>query len=452
MTSNSHESLKLPEAHPALVVARAVAAAGGRALVVGGWVRDRLLGREADDDDIDLEVFGLEPELLEGVLAESGPVRLVGQSYPIYQVGGLALDVSIPDTADFADAARRRDLRINAIGWDPLAGSLEDPHGGQADLAAGILRAVDPARFGDDPLRGLRSVQLAARLEMRLDEPLRALCAASDLASVPVERIYAEWKRILLRAGRPSIALTLLEELELLAFFPELEALVGVPQDPEWHPEGDVWVHTGRVLDQAARLRSGDERHDLLLMFGALCHDLGKPATTEEREGRIVSRKHSESGREPSRSFLEGLRAPLWLVTGVVALVQHHLAPAHFVREPGAAGAKAYRKLARRLAAAGVDFELLYQVARADHLGCGTADARAGLFDLGDAFLARAREIEDESGTHESVVKGRHLLALGIDAGPEMGKLLAHCRDVQDETGWTDAEAILARVLRPGSS
>ena len=449
MTPKSRALLTLPDMHPALAIARSVAAAGGRALVVGGWVRDRLLGSEADDDDIDLEVFGLEPEVLEPLLAEAGPLRRVGQSYPIYQVGGLALDISTPDTGDFAEAARRRDLRVNAIGWDPLAGALEDPHDGQADLAAGILRAVDPARFGEDPLRGLRSVQLAARLEMRLDEPLRALCAASDLRAVPAERIYAEWKRILLRADRPSIALTLLQELELLTFFPELEALVGVSQDPEWHPEGDVWVHTGRVIDQAARLRTGDDERDLLLMFGALCHDFGKPATTEEREGRIVSRKHSERGRGPSRSFLEGLRAPLWLVTGVLALVQHHLAPAHFVREPGAAGAKAYRKLARRLAAAGVDFELLYQVARADHLGCGTAAARAGSFEAGDTFLARAREIEAEPGTHESVVKGRHLLALGIGPGPEMGKLLARCRDVQDETGWRNAEMILERVLEP---
>lgn len=447
MTAHSQEPLKLPEAHPALTIARSVAAAGGRALVVGGWVRDRLLGREAHDDDIDLEVLGLAPEVLEGLLAESGRVRRVGQSYPIYQVGGLALDISASAAGTFAEAARRRDLRVNAIGWDPLAKVLEDPHAGQADLAAGILRAVDPARFGDDPLRGLRSIQLAARLEMRLDEPLRALCASCDLGAVPVERIYGEWKRLLLRAARPSIALKLLHELEILTFFPELAALVGVPQDPEWHPEGDVWVHTGRVLDQAARLRKGDEPGDLLLMFGALCHDFGKPATTEERGGRIVSRQHSEHGRGLSRSFLEGMRAPAWLVTGVVALVQHHLAPAQFVREPRPAGAKAYRRLARRLAAAGVDFELLQRVARADHLGCGTDEARAGAFEAGDLFLSRALEIDDETGTHESVVKGRHLLALGIEAGPEMGQLLARCRDVQDETGWTDPEAILGRVL-----
>jgi len=447
VTPGTHESLQLAEPHPALAIARSVASAGGRTLVVGGWVRDRLLGRPDDDEDMDLEIYGLEPEVLEAVLGEFGRLRRVGRSFPTYQVAGLDLDISTPDGDDFAEAARRRDLRVNAIGWDPLTGSLEDPHAGRQDLEAGILRAVDPGRFGEDPLRGLRSVQLAARLEMRLDATLRALCAASDLAAASPERIYGEWKRILLRSARPSLALDLLRELELLALFPELEALVGVPQDPEWHPEGDVWVHTGRVLDQAARLRSGRERRDLLLMFGALCHDFGKPETTREHEGRIVSRLHSERGSEPSRSFLEGMRAPGWLVDGVLALVRHHLAPAQFAREPGPAGAKAYRRLARRLSAAGVDFDLLYRVARADHLGCGTESARAEIFAAGDTFLARARDIDEQPGTHESVVKGRHLLSLGIEAGPELGQLLERCRDVQDETGWTDPEAILARVL-----
>ena len=448
MTSQPSALLRLPEDHPGLAIARAVAAQGGRALVVGGWVRDRLLGSEGGSDDVDLEVFGLAPEVLEAVLGDFGRVRRVGRTFPIYQVGGLSMDVSAASSRNFAEAARRRDLRINAIGWDPLTGALEDPHDGQSDLASGTLSAVDAAHFGDDPLRGLRTVQLAARLEMTLDAELRSLCVATDLDSMPAERVFAEWKRILLRAPRPSVALTLLQELGLLRFFPELEALIGVPQDPEWHPEGDVWVHTGRVVDQAAQLRQNqDEDRDLLLMFGALCHDLGKPGTTEERDGRIVSRKHSEKGLEPTRVFLERLRAPGWLVTGVVALVRHHLAPAQFVRDSDAAGAKAYRKLARRLAEAGIDFELLYRVARADHLGRTTADARAGSFAVGDRFLERARAIDAEPATHEPAVTGRHLLALGIEPGPEMGALLARCLDIQDETGWSDPEPILARAL-----
>ncbi len=449
MTRDHGTALRLPEDHPALAIAQSVADAGGRMLVVGGWVRDRLLDRGGGSDDVDLEVFALAPDALEAVLGGFGHVRRVGRAFPVYQVGGLAMDVSIPGSQDFAEAARRRDLRINAIGWDPLTGALEDPHDGQSDLAGGTLRAVDPGRFGDDPLRGLRTVQLAVRLEMTPDEELRSLCAATDLAGVSAERVFEEWKRILLRAPRPSAALRLLRELALLRFFPELEALIDVPQDPEWHPEGDVWVHTGKVVDQAAQLRRGDERRDLLLMFGALCHDFGKPGTTEELEGRIVSHKHSEAGLEPTRAFLERMRAPSWLVRGAVALVRHHLAPAHFVRDSGAAGVKAYRKLARRLAQSGVDFELLHDVARADHLGRTTPDALAGSFAAGDTFLERARAIDAKPATHEPAVKGRHLLARGIEPGPEMGALLAQCQDVQDETGWTDPEPILARVLGP---
>ena len=451
MTRQAGALLSLPEPHPALEIARAVAAAGGRALVVGGWVRDSLRGFEDGSEDLDLEVLGLAPEDLERLLTGFGRVRRVGKAFPVYQLSGWAMDVSLTRAGGFAEAARRRDLRVNAMGWDPLTGVLEDPHDGQADLASGTLRAVDPAHFGDDPLRGLRSVQLAARLEMALDPALRDLCVASDLGDVPAERIFAEWKRILLRAPRPSRALLLLRELQLLRFFPELEALVGVPQDPEWHPEGDVWIHTGRVVDQAAGLRRGHEKSDLLLMFGALCHDFGKPQTTEEREGRIVSRKHSEEGLAPTRAFLERMRAPNWLVTGVVALVRHHLAPAHFVRDSGAAGAKAYRKLARLLAEAGVDFDVLYRVARADHLGRTTSEALAGSFAAGDTFLERARVIETEPATHQPVVRGRQLLALGIEPGPALGALLARCQDVQDETGWTDPESILARVFGPSS-
>jgi tRNA nucleotidyltransferase (CCA-adding enzyme) len=451
LTRQAGALLSLPEPHPALEIARAVAAAGGRALVVGGWVRDSLRGFEDGSEDLDLEVLGLAPEDLERLLTGFGRVRRVGKAFPVYQLSGWAMDVSLTRAGGFAEAARRRDLRVNAMGWDPLTGVLEDPHDGQADLASGTLRAVDPAHFGDDPLRGLRSVQLAARLEMALDPALRDLCVASDLGDVPAERIFAEWKRILLRAPRPSRALLLLRELQLLRFFPELEALVGVPQDPEWHPEGDVWIHTGRVVDQAAGLRRGHEKSDLLLMFGALCHDFGKPQTTEEREGRIVSRKHSEEGLAPTRAFLERMRAPNWLVTGVVALVRHHLAPAHFVRDSGAAGAKAYRKLARLLAEAGVDFDVLYRVARADHLGRTTSEALAGSFAAGDTFLERARVIETEPATHQPVVRGRQLLALGIEPGPALGALLARCQDVQDETGWTDPESILARVFGPSS-
>jgi tRNA nucleotidyltransferase (CCA-adding enzyme) len=465
--SGPDERLELPEESVVPAIARACAEAGGRALVVGGWVRDQLLGRSASRD-LDLEIQGLAPGEIESLLARFGAVERVGRSFPVYLVKGLPFDVCLPRTGapredgeppgfdpalDFAEAARGRDLRVNSMAWDPLRQELLDPYDGRRDIEEGVLRATDAALFGRDPLRGLRTAQLAARLGMAIDDELASLCAGTDLTRVAPERIWGEMRTLLLQASRPSRAFEVLESTRLLRFFPELAALVGVPQDAKWHPEGDVWVHTLLVIDVAASLRGDrveDAQRDLLLMLGSLCHDLGKPGTTEEHEGRIVSRRHSQEGARPTEDLLARMRAPTAVVRATCALVRHHLAPAEFVRpgQPGGeAGPRAYRKLLRRLREDGVDAELLYRVARSDHLGRTTEDARAGRFEAGDVFLERARSVEADPGTYEAVVTGRHLIARGVEPGPEMGRLLARCREVQDEIGETDAQAILARVL-----
>ena len=254
-------------------IARAVRDAGGRALVVGGWVRDHLLG--TGSKDVDIEVSGLDVERLESVLAGFGRVHAVGRAFGVFRVGGIDVDFSLPrrdskhgpghrgfdvtpdPSLGFAQAARRRDLTVNSIGIDPLTGEVLDPHGGRRDLERRVLRATDPERFPEDPLRGLRVAQLAARLEMAPDEELVALCRALDLGELSGERVFDELAKLLLRAAKPSIGFRFLEDSGQLRFFPELDALRGVPQDPEWHPEGDVWVHTLMVLDAAASLRGG---------------------------------------------------------------------------------------------------------------------------------------------------------------------------------------------------
>ena len=442
-------------------VARAVRDAGGRALVVGGWVRDHLLGVRSKD--VDIEVSGLDVERLESVLAGFGNVHAVGRAFGVFRVGGIDVDFSLrrrdskrgpghrgfdvtPDPSlDFAQAARRRDLTVNSIGIDPLTGEVLDPHGGRRDLERRVLRATDPERFPEDPLRGLRVAQLAARLEMAPDEELVALCRALDLGELSGERVFDELAKLVLRAARPSIGFRFLEDTGQLRFFPELDALRGVPQDPEWHPEGDVWVHTLMVLDVAASLRGGAGDEDFALMLGALCHDLGKPATTERVEGRIRSYRHDVAGVAPTRALLGRMRAPGALVDRVAALVEHHLAPALFVKN--AATAKGYRRLARKLERAGVGIELLVRVARADHLGRTTADALAGRFDAGDAFLAAARTHSVEHAAPRDAVLGRHLVERGMEPGPGFGPILERCREIQDETGWTDPEWILDRAL-----
>ena len=269
----------------AAAVAEQVHRAGGRALYVGGWVRDRLLGRESKD--VDIEVYGIEADRLRGLLAEIGPVNTVGQSFTVYKVGGV--DVSLPRTESKRgrghrgfivtgdpwmsekEAARRRDFTVNAIAWDPRRDAYIDPFGGRADLAAGRLRVVDPATFGDDSLRVLRGVQLAARFELAPDDATARLCRGIALDDLPAERIRGEMDKLLLQARRPSIGFQLALDLGVVdRLFSELRALVGCAQDPEWHPEGDVWVHTLMVVDQArARIDALDPPQQLTLMLAA---------------------------------------------------------------------------------------------------------------------------------------------------------------------------------------
>jgi tRNA nucleotidyltransferase (CCA-adding enzyme) len=442
-------------------VAEAVAREGGRALLVGGYVRDRLLGIEAKE--LDIEVFGLSFEKLERLLSTFGEVIHVGKAFGVFRVKGLDVDFSLPrrdnkvrpghtgfDVAydpgmSFADAARRRDLTMNAIGLDPLTLEYLDPHGGRRDLREKRLRATDPVHFREDPLRGLRVAGFAARFEMAPDDELKKLCSELDLSELSAERVFAELEKLLLRSEKPSIGFELLRETTLLRFFPEVEALVGVPQEPDWHPEGDVWIHTMMVLDEAAKLQTGNAEDDLPLMYGALAHDFGKPATTRTIGGRITSYEHDVKGAVIAEAFLEKLRAPKELTKKVEALVRHHLAPALFHKN--GATAKAYRRLARDLDASGVRPDQLLRVATADHLGRTTDDAFARRFPSGEQFKNMMESLELTVEAPKDVVLGRHLIARGLRPGPEFGRLLAECRDVQDETGWDDPERILDRVL-----
>src|SRR5688572_11413405 len=348
---NSHSS----SLGPVTAVAEAIRAAGGRALVVGGWVRDRLLGRESKD--LDIEVFGLPGDVLRDVLGRLGRVEPVGNSFPVFKLAGIGdsvIDVSLPrreskagrghrgfvvegdPTMSIADAARRRDFTINAIAWDPLTGAYEDPFDGRADLTRRMLRAVDPVTFGDDSLRVLRAVQFAARFEFALDEDTAAVCRRISLDDLPAERIWGEIEKLLLQARRPTIGMKLALELGVVdRVLPELRPIVGCPQDPEWHPEGDVWVHTLMVMDEARAANEDLDRPRLTaVMLGALCHDLGKPATTAMIDGRLRSPNHEQAGVAPTLSLLDRLNVHSvngFEVRGqVVGLVAHHLKPGMF--------------------------------------------------------------------------------------------------------------------------
>ncbi len=386
----------------AVAMARRVHDAGGRALIVGGWVRDRLIGRLSKD--IDMEVFGLPVPVLRPLLAEFGSVNTVGEAFTVYKVAGI--DVALPRresrtgrghkafevTGDpdlsVREAARRRDFTINAILWDPLTGEYLDPWDGRRDLDARILRAVDPATFGDDSLRVLRGLQFAARFECTMEPATREFCAALPLDDLPPERIWGEMEKLLLLAARPSIGLGLALELGVMRrMFPEIAALQGCAQEPEWHPEGDVWVHTLLVVDEArTRIDDLDRPRQASVMLGALCHDLGKPATTAFLDGRIRSIDHEQAGVAPATRVLDGLNVQSMdgfdVRHQVLGIVAHHLKPGMFRQAPTPVSDGAFRRLAQK-----VDLELLARVAKSDCLG------RGGGFDCSamDWFLERSR-------------------------------------------------------------
>jgi tRNA nucleotidyltransferase (CCA-adding enzyme) len=443
-------------------VARLARDHGGRALVVGGWVRDRLLGLESKD--LDIEVYGIPAEELRALLSRLGRVDTVGESFTVYKVGGL--DVALPRreskvgrghrgfavTGDpnlsVEDAARRRDFTINAIAWDPLDGTYLDPHGGRADLDRRILRAVDPHTFGDDSLRVLRAVQFAARFDLTLDDRTADLCRAIPLDDLPAERIWGELEKLLLLARRPSRGFALALDLGVVAaLFPEMHALVRCPQEPDWHPEGDVWTHTLLVIDQARRLldeSARDRARQVTIMLGAVCHDFGKPTTTAFLDGRIRSLNHEDAGVAPAIALLDRLN--VHTLDGfdvrhhVLGLVAHHLKPGMFHTARRPVGDGAFRRLAQK-----VDLELLALFAKADCLG------RTGPFDCSamDWFLARARALGVEHEPPPPLVQGRHLLALGLAPGPAMGDLLRRIyeRQLDGEITTTEGGVALARRL-----
>lgn len=438
-------------------VSAAVRAVGGRAVLVGGAVRDGLLGLPVKD--LDVEVFGVDLVELERVLSNFGSVSSVGQTFGVLMLNGFDVDFSLPrkdnkiaaghrgfdvefdPTLSFEEAARRRDLTVNSMGIDLDSGDFLDPFGGRADLDARVLRATDPTSFGEDPLRGLRVAQMAARFCMDVDPSLVELCAGLDLSELPGERIHEEFRKLLLKGREPSRGFAFLRESQLLRFFPELAALVGVPQDPVWHPEGDVWIHTLMSLDAAVAFRDETPADAEALMFAVLCHDFGKPTTTELIEGRIRSLGHDRLGAAPTRALLERMRAAVALTQKTVALVEQHLAPALLIEQNSTA--KAFRRLARKLDAAGVSMRLLERVARADHFGRTTDDARGRCFAAGDSFLEQAAALEISTEGPGDVVQGRHLIARGHKPSPRFSEILERCREVQDATGLTDAEAIL---------
>lgn len=418
----------------------------GRPRLVGGGVRDWLLGLAPKDFDI--EVGGTDFETLHRTLEPFGATDIVGRSFGVIKVrsraSGEEYDFSLPrresktggghrgfavepdPTLSDADAAARRDFTVNAIALDPFTGTLVDPHGGQRDLQARVLRHTSAA-FVEDPLRVLRAFQLAARFDFTLAPETAQLCRtiASTFAELPVERVWGEWEKWATKSATPSRGLTVLEQTGWLRHFPEVAALRGTPQEPEWHPEGDVFTHTQHCLDALVALpewQASDAARRRLLMFGVLAHDFGKPATTVrvEKRGQLrwTSPGHEPAGGPIAVQFLRRIGAPLDCDAPVSALVVYHLAHHHGQTE---FTDSSVRRLARKLAPATIDD--LAAVMRADANGRPPLPS-AEIHLRIDELVAKAHALAIAASAPRPIVQGRHLIALGLRPGPQFKPII----------------------------
>jgi len=411
--------------------------------------------------NVDLEVFGVPSDRLRSLLERFGRVEAVGESFQVYKLGDI--DVSLPRRDSKAgrghkgfivvgdpemsieDAARRRDFTVNAISFDPLTEEYFDPFGGRADLERRLLRVVDPQTFPDDSLRVLRAVQFAARFAFAIEPRSAALCREIALDDLPAERVWGEFEK-LLGAPQPSIGFTVAMDLNVVArLFPEMHALVGCVQEPEWHPEGDVWVHTLQVIDRArTRVDPLERPQRLAVMLGAVCHDFGKPATTAFIDGRIRSMDHEEQAVAPATAFLDRLNVFSFdgydVRRQVLGMVAQHLKPGSWHKVRDEVGDGAFRRLAQK-----VDLELLALVAKSD------CEGRApGRFDCSamDWFVERARSLGVEHRPPTPILLGRHLLALGAKPGPRVGEILKSVYDQQLDGRVTTLDEAIASAKR----
>ncbi len=436
---------------------------GGRAMLVGGCVRDGLMN--IAPKDFDLEIYGIEPPKLRGILDGFGKVDAVGEAFTVYKIGD-DLDVALPrrerktgrghkgfvvegdPNMSFAEAAKRRDFTINAIMQDALTGEIIDPFNGRKDIENKVLRVVSKETFAEDSLRVLRAAQFAARFNFTIDAETVEICRTIDLTDLPKERIWGEFEKLLLKSATPSVGLQYFYDLNVAnQLFPELVALVGVPQEAEWHPEGNVDVHTLMVVDEAAKLIDDlPYPKKVTVMLAAIAHDFGKPATTKFFDGRWRSHAHDEAGVAPTISFLDTLG--IYTINGfdvreqIIQLVRYHLLPGMFYKSQPGDGA--FRRLARK-----VEPDLLYRVSKADSLGRNPDwlprekwfDAKAQ-----EWFIERVRNLQIENKAPEPLLMGRHLIELGLKPSKEFGDIIQAVYELQLDGNITNVEDAIAEA------
>lgn len=449
-------------------IVRELHAAGYRAVVVGGAVRDALLGGQPKDFDI--EVYGVAYDQLAGILARHGRVDLVGKSFGVVKLNsdGHEYDFGVPRRdsklglghRDFQatfdpnitprEAASRRDFTINAMAYDPVTDELLDFFGGAEDLKNRVLRATSEA-FAEDPLRVLRGMQFACRFDLTLDPGTAAMCRAisAHFDTIARERVADEFMKWAVKSSRPGRIAEYLTASGWDVHFPEIGRLAGVPQDPHWHPEGDVGTHTMFVVDAAARIAArenmtGDDR--AVLIFAALSHDFAKATTTmlRARDGKMrwTSWGHEADGGPMARTFLERIGIKSAIVDRVVHMVENHLASSSIGPE---ATPRAVRRLAIRLAPATITD--LLRLIEADY--SGRPPLPTGLPEGAMRIREMAAAQAVDHGPQAPLILGRHVMPYFDDKpGKHIGEVTAAAYEAQADGAFSNQEEALQWLER----
>lgn len=433
-------------------------------LLVGGCVRDSLL--EIPCKDYDVELFGIETlNDVELILKRFGNIKQVGKSFGVLTLkidsydfdfalariekkvasGHRGFEVINDKNLKYDKASLRRDFTINSIAYDFFEKRLIDPNNGIKDLENKVLRHIKDDTFIEDPLRVYRAIQFCARFDLSLDKKSSQLCKQmvqrGDLEELPKERVYEEFKKLFLKSSKPSIGLELLDSLGCLKHFPELEALKGCIQDNEYHPEGDVWIHTLMTVDELAKILEEsnieDEYRKLYLFYAILCHDLGKPFCTQITDGRVTSHKHEALGIEPTISFLSRLTNEKKFIDLITPLVKNHLAP--FQLYLAESSLKAVKRLSLK-----VNIEDLCLVCLADCLGRDIKD-KEKCPKATSWLLEKAKELNIENEALKPLVQGRDLIALGLKPSKEFKRILDYTMDLQIDEN-LEKEKILEKI------
>jgi tRNA nucleotidyltransferase (CCA-adding enzyme) len=358
--------------------------------------------------------------------------------------GHRGFDVAVNGMMSFKEASKRRDFTINAMGYNIEESLFLDPYGGLNDINKKLLHYIDKDTFVEDPLRVYRAIQFSARFEYSLSNETFLLCKtmvnSGMLEELAIERIYIEFKKLLLKSSKPSIGFELMRRLEILRYFPELEALINLPQSPIWHPEGDVWIHTMMCIDKMVQFLGENEKLNLKYMLAILCHDLGKATHTMVNEdGKIHAIGHEKAGVEPTRTFLYRLTNEHHFINAILPLVEHHLKPSQFYRAKS--GAKAFRKLAIK-----VNIEELVVVAEADFLGRTTKESLDGVYYAGVWMLEFAKKLSIENKPLVCLLQGRDLINLGLNPSSQFKEILENVYNLQLEGNISKKEEALEYI------